>query len=185
MRTNWRTIISRKFLHCGESSRAHNRFPCLGIWQKNWEPPGNLTLKTTGIWLQNFHRTKETDSWRAQRKPCVHQDPETPLKMRQNCVWTFPVEVQVSSGLPQGQGLWCGRLGYGMGPLGGGCHHPHLRAARTYTGLGNRLIQRAQTEHYVHQVPGESSNDPTRDWPRLARSVQETPAEAWISGGLL
>ena len=27
------------------------------------------------IWLQNLHRTEETDSWRAQTKPCVHQDP--------------------------------------------------------------------------------------------------------------
>ena len=24
------------------------------------------------IWLQNLHRTRETDSWRAQTKPCVH-----------------------------------------------------------------------------------------------------------------
>ena len=42
---------------------------------KDWEPPGNLTLKASGIWLQNFHRTGETDSWRAQTKPCAHQDP--------------------------------------------------------------------------------------------------------------
>ena len=28
---------------------------------------------------------------------------------------------------------------------------------------------RAQTEPCVHQDPGERSNDPTRDWPRLAR----------------
>ena len=39
-------------------------------------------------------------------KPCVHQDPETPQRLRQNCVWVSPVEVRVSSGLPQGQGLW-------------------------------------------------------------------------------
>ena len=28
------------------------------------------------IWLQNFHWTGETDSWRAQTKPCAHQDLE-------------------------------------------------------------------------------------------------------------
>ena len=39
-------------------------------------------------------------------KPCVHQDPGTPQILRQNCVWASPVEVQVSSGLMQGQGLW-------------------------------------------------------------------------------
>ena len=27
----------------------------------------------------------ETDSWRAQTEPCVHQDPETPKRLRQNC----------------------------------------------------------------------------------------------------
>ena len=40
------------------------------------------------------------------KKPSVHQDPETPQRLRQNCVWVSPVEVRVSSGLPQGQGLW-------------------------------------------------------------------------------
>ena len=39
-------------------------------------------------------------------KPCVHQDPETPQRLSPNCVWVSPVEIQVSSGLPQGQGLW-------------------------------------------------------------------------------
>ena len=38
--------------------------------------------------------------------PCVHQDPETRQRLSQNCVWVSPEEVQVSSGLPHGQGLW-------------------------------------------------------------------------------
>ena len=46
------------------------------------------------------------DPGRAQTKPCVHQDPETPQRLRQNCVWVSPEEVQVSSGLLWGQGLW-------------------------------------------------------------------------------
>ena len=37
---------------------------------------------------------------------CAHQDPETPQRLRQNCVWVSPVEVWVSSGLLQGQGVW-------------------------------------------------------------------------------
>ena len=68
-------IMPKKFSHCCESSRAHNRFPNLGIQQRDWEPPGNLILKASGLWLQNLHRTRETDSWKAQTKPCVHQDP--------------------------------------------------------------------------------------------------------------
>ena len=46
------------------------------------------------------------DTWRDQTKPCVHQDPDTPQRLSHNCVECLPVKVQVSSGLPQGQGLW-------------------------------------------------------------------------------
>ena len=42
--------------------------------------------------------------------PTPAQDPETPQRLRQNCVWVSPVEVRVSKGLPQGQGLWVLRL---------------------------------------------------------------------------
>ena len=34
-----RRIIPNIFSHCWESSRTHNRFPNLGIWQRDWEPP--------------------------------------------------------------------------------------------------------------------------------------------------
>ena len=47
----------------------------MGIWQRVWELPENLTLEASGIWLQNLHGTGETDFWRAQTKPCEHQDP--------------------------------------------------------------------------------------------------------------
>ena len=33
------------------SSRPHIRLPNLGIWQRDWASPGNLTLKVNGIWL--------------------------------------------------------------------------------------------------------------------------------------
>ena len=66
---------TKEILSLIKSSRSHNRFPNLGMWQKGWEPPGNFTLEASGIWLQNFHRMGETFSWRAQMKPCVHQDP--------------------------------------------------------------------------------------------------------------
>ena len=38
--------------------------------------------------------------------PCVHQDQETPQRLRQNCVWMSPEAVWVSSGLLREQGLW-------------------------------------------------------------------------------
>ena len=38
--------------------------------------------------------------------PCAHQDPKSPQRLIQNCVWVSPEEVRVSSGLLKGQGLW-------------------------------------------------------------------------------
>ena len=32
--------------------------------------------------------------------------PKTPQRLKQNCLWVFPVEGRVKSGLPQGQGFW-------------------------------------------------------------------------------
>ena len=48
------------------------------------------------------------DTWRSQTKPCMHQNPrptETEWDLPLS-VWVSPEEVWVSSGLPQGQGLW-------------------------------------------------------------------------------
>ena len=61
----WRTIIPKKFLNCCKSSRTHNRFHNVGIQYRDWQSPGNLTLKIREIWWQNFQRTGETNSWRA------------------------------------------------------------------------------------------------------------------------
>ena len=44
--------------------------------------------------------------WESSNKPCAHQNPGIPQRLRQNCVWESPVEALVGSGLPQGQGLW-------------------------------------------------------------------------------
>ena len=73
--TNWRTTMPKKFSHYCKSSRAQDRFPKLGIQQRDWEPPSNLMLKASEIWWWNFHRTGESDSLRAQTKSDVYQDP--------------------------------------------------------------------------------------------------------------
>ena len=69
------------------------------------------------------------DPWRAQTKPCVHQDPGTPQKTEPDMplsVSVSPEEAWVSSGLPQGTGaLAVADLGgavCGINPLGGGHH---------------------------------------------------------------
>ena len=61
-------------------------------------------------------------------KPHTHQRVQTylvcnrtqrPQRLRQSCAWVFPEEVRVSSGLLQGQWLWCSRLEYGISALTG------------------------------------------------------------------
>ena len=51
-------IIPKKFSHSCKGSRPHIRLPSLGIWQRDWESPGKLTLKYSRIQCQNFHRAK-------------------------------------------------------------------------------------------------------------------------------
>ena len=36
------------------------------------EPPGNLTLKVSRIWLQNFHRTEETEALGRHKQTLVY-----------------------------------------------------------------------------------------------------------------
>ena len=38
--------------------------------------------------------------------PCVHHNPETPQRLRQNCVWVSPEKVRVSSGLLREWRFW-------------------------------------------------------------------------------
>ena len=48
-----------------EGSEHCVKLPSLGTRQRDWESPGNLTLKASGIWFLlpwNFHNTGETDS---------------------------------------------------------------------------------------------------------------------------
>ena len=109
--TNWRTIIPKKFSHCFESSRPHSRLPNLGIQQRDWEFPGNFTLKVIRIWLQNFHRTGETNSQRTQIKTCVPQEKGavTPQETESDLSVSAresEVGAWVDTGLLQGQGHW-------------------------------------------------------------------------------
>ena len=54
--TNWRTTIPKKFSHFPENSKAHTRFPNLGIWQRDWlrefdfEGQWNLIIELPQDW---------------------------------------------------------------------------------------------------------------------------------------
>jgi len=68
-------------------------FQCLILLPFHTVP--NFTLEDGGTWLQNLHRTKETDSWRAQTKPCVHQDPGEKSSDPTALTYSFPHLEQV------------------------------------------------------------------------------------------
>ena len=73
-------------------SRPHNRFPNLGIQQRDWEPPENLTWKASGIWLQNFHKTWGTETAGGRNKilctPGPRRKEQWPHKrLSQICLW--------------------------------------------------------------------------------------------------
>ena len=95
-------------------SRLHNRFPNLRVQQRNWEFSGNLTLKASGIWLQDFHRTgkqrflegtnKNLVCTRTQKKGAMTpQETETDLSVH---VRKSLEEAWVDSSLPWGQIHW-------------------------------------------------------------------------------
>ena len=117
-------------------------------------------------------------------QPCVHQDPGTPQRLRQNCLGASPVEGRVSSGPPQGQGLWVQRTWVWHKPSWRGHHQSHHRAVRTYTGLRKRLLEGTNRTLYT-RMQEKGAVTPQETDPDLPVSVLESPAEAWVSGGLL
>ena len=54
-------------------------------------------------------------------KSCEHQDPETPQRLRQNCVWLL-WRYGSAVDCRRGRGSGCSRLGYGISPLGADHH---------------------------------------------------------------
>ena len=85
----------------------------------------------------------------------------------------------------RGRRSGCSRLGYGISPLEGGCHSPHHRATRIYTGLGKPTLGEHK-QNLVHtRAQEKGAVTPQEIDPDLPMSVQESLAEAWVSGALL
>ena len=86
-----------------------------GLWvQETWvwhKPSWRRLPLTPPQSRQNLHRTGETDSWRAQAEPCVHQDPGERSSDPTRDWPSLPMNVQeslaeawVGDGLLQDQG---------------------------------------------------------------------------------
>lgn len=72
-----------------------------------------------------------------------------------------------------------------ISPFRGGHHYPHHRATRTYTGLGKQSL-RGPKQNLVHtRTQEKGAVTPQETDPDLPMSVQESPVEVWVTGGLL
>ena len=114
-------------------------------------------------------------------KPRAHQDPETPQRMRQSCVWVSPVQGRVSSGLPQGQGLQVQQTWVWHKPSWRRLPLTHHRATRTYTGLGKQTLGGHKQNPGCIRTQEKGAVTPRE----TARLAQESPVEAWVGGGPL
>ena len=85
-----------------------------------------------------------------------------------------PAEVQVSGGLRQGQG---------HEPSGGGAINPTLEPALPWD-WGNRPLE-GQAEPVCTRAQDKGAGTPQETDPDLPVSVQESPVEAWVAGGLV
>ena len=105
-----------------------------GLWvQQAWvwhKPSWRRSPLTPPQSHQNLHRTGETDSWRAQTEPCVHQDPgerstdSTSDWPRLACeCGKVPGEVWLAEACCRVAGTECGSLC--MGPFEGSGHYLH------------------------------------------------------------
>ena len=107
IRHDWATSLSLfTFMHRRRKWQPL-QYSCLenprdgGAW---WAAVYGIAQSWT--WLKRLSSSSSQRHSEGSNKSCVHQDPRTPQRLRQNCVWASSVEVRVSSGLPQGQGLW-------------------------------------------------------------------------------
>ena len=96
-----------------------------------------------------------------------------------------PKELQVSSGLLQGQELWVPQTWVWHKPCWGRSPIAHHRATRTYTGLGKQT-QGGHKQHLGHtRTQEKGAVTPQETDPDLPMSVQESLVQVWVSGSQL
>ena len=98
--------------------------------------------------------------------------------------WVSPEEVQVSSGLPQGQGLWVQQAWVWHKPSWRRSSLTHHRAARTYTGLGKQTLG-GHKQNLVCTRTQEKGAVTPQETPRLARECPGVSGGGVGCGGLL
>ena len=125
------------------------------------------------------------DAQRAQTNLVCTRTKRLPQRLREKRVWVSPEEVQVSSGLLQGQGLWVQQTGVWHKPSWRSLPFTHNSGARTYTGLGKQTLGGHKQNLVCTRIQEKGAVTPQETDPDLPVSVQESPAEAWVDSGLL
>ena len=74
----WKVIISQRLTHRSESSDFHIKFPCLGIWHWEGEPPEHLALRASGAYAE-----EPRDHGRDHRLLCA-LDPRAKQRLHRN-----------------------------------------------------------------------------------------------------
>ena len=88
--TNWKTIISKKLSHCYKSTRTHNRFPSLGIWQRDEKPQGICLWRPVGFdteLLQHWRNRLLEDTNKTLFTPGPRRKEQWPQRLSVACLW--------------------------------------------------------------------------------------------------
>ena len=83
-----------------------------------------------------------------------------------------------------GQGLWVQQTWVWHKPSWRRSPLTHHRAARTYTGLGKQTLGGHKQNPVCTRTQEKGAVSPQEADPDLPISVQESPVEVWVSGGL-
>ena len=95
------------------------------------------------------------------------------------------MKVRVNSGLLQGQGLWVQQTWVWHKPSWRRLPLTHHRATGTYTGVGKQTLGGHKQNLMKTRTKEKGAMTPQETNPDLPVNVQESPAEAWVGGGLL
>ena len=160
--TNWRTIIPKKSSHCCGSSRPHNRFPNLGIRQRDWEPPREFYFEGQWDLITELPQDWETETpgghkqnlvcTRTQEKAALTPQ-ETWARLASECSGVSG-EAWTGSGPLQRQGHWLQRSWDvwrpGLSPFGGGHQYAKLQAGNTAPAISRKLELRFTENGLAH-----------------------------------
>ena len=126
------------------------------------------------------------DTRRAPTKPCTHQ--QTLQRLSHTCLWVFECllwRYRSAVACHRGQGFWVQQTWVWHKPSWRRLPLTPQRAARIYTGLGKHTLERHKQNLVGMRTQEKGAVTLQETDSDLPVSVQESPAEVWISSGLL